>query len=926
MSIILATVVVWAGWQVGWLQPLEDLAYVALFRLRGERSWNDTVVVIEINDATLQELGQFPIARQHYATLLNQLAPASSTTVVLDFLFVEPSEDDPQLARAMEQHGHVVLAQAWDAERRPMLPTPQLADAAIATGHVLKDESSDGIARYIRSDPGNIDAISVAALQAHQLVSPTPITSPVISDVLWINWPSSAAQAPHYSFIDVLYGAIPAQEFNNKIVFVGMNASAADPLKTPYDISPPTSGVYSHAAAVSNLLDNRLLWHTDRGYYWILWLGGPCLGWWLMRWRVGRQLLTWLGVSIIWCCLSAILFHSQYWIPTTTPIVLFMAMGGAIAVSEQWRTYVQLRCSEERYALAVNGSNEGIWDWDLSRHSLYLSPRWVQMVGIRPMISDIQLSSDGSLTASPQVWLTRVHPEDRAELERAIAQHIDQNTDYLEHEYRLIDDTGTIRWMLTRGVVTRNRHGIPLRMAGSQTDVTSRKDAETQLHQHIFYDALTGLPNRALFLAKLQDALAEIAPDHDVLTVFLIDVDRFQLITNSLGHEWGDRVLIELGKRFQAVLSGADILARLGGDEYAVLSTNCQKIPQVHQFAETLQKSLSTPFFLNQREIFTSVSIGIVVNSRHYKQPEHWLRDADTALSNAKALGKNCYRLFQNRMRTVLIDRLELENDLRRVLSTPDCTGLVLHYQPIVYLKTGKIVGFEALVRWQHQQHGLIPPGRFIPMAEETGLIIPMGEWVLREACHQMKQWTMAFPQKPLFTVSVNLASKQCALPDLPMIVQSILTEASLDASRLKLELTESAIMDNATSIVQMLHDLRSLGLQLAIDDFGTGYSSLSYLRRFPIDNLKIDQSFVSNMEVEADSAKIIETIVDLAHSLGIDVTAEGLETLAHSTQLQSLQCEYGQGYFFSRPVDAEAATQLLIQEHIDSYVIHNPA
>ena len=925
IPIFLATFTIWLGWHVGLLQPLEHLAYVALFRIRGDRPWNDNVVIIEIDETSLKELGQFPIARHNYATILEQLAQASSSTVVLDILFVEPSEDDELLSYAMEQHGRVVLAQAWDTEGLPVLPLPQLAASAMATGHALKDDTADGIARHIRSNINGVDALAVSALQAHRVSSITELPSLPNVDLLWINWPSSVANAPHYSFIDVLNGKVPSQTFNNKIIFVGISATAADPLKTPYNINPPTSGVYYHAVTTGNLLDDTLLLQLGKGqeeYEWygfILFMSVPCLGWWLTRWKVGRQLPTWLGLSLAWGGVSIALFHGQYWIPTATPITLLLAMGGAIAASEQWHIYLQLRQREERYALAVTGSNEGIWDWDLTRNLIYFSPRWTLMVGITDSHADLCLAPDRSLTAYPNVWLNRVHSNDRECLEQAINQHIQGHTDYLEHEYRLVQDQGAVRWMLVRGLVTRDRYGTPSRMAGSQTDITLRKEAETQLHQTVFYDALTGLPNRALFLEKLKQALTNPTPNNEFLTVFLIDVDRFQLITNSLGHDWGDRILIEIATRFQSILTDTDIISRLGSDEYAILSTRLRSIPDVNRFAEALQQCLKTPFHLNHRDIFTSISMGIVLNTYHYTQPEHWLRDADTALSNAKALGKSCYKLFQNRMRTVLLDRLELENDLRRVLSQLNCPGLVLYYQPIVYLKTGKIVSFEALVRWQHPRHNLISPGRFIPMAEETGLIVPLGEWVLRTACYQMKQWLTAFPQQQPFTISINLASKQCALPNLPDLVQSVLNETGLNASNLKLELTESAIMDNATSIVITLQNLRNLGLQLAIDDFGTGYSSLSYLRRFPIDNLKIDRSFISNMEAEADSVKIIQTIVDLAHSLGIDVTAEGLEKLEHSIQLQSLQCEYGQGYFFSKPVDAETATRILHQNQINS-------
>ena len=903
--------------QWGVLYPIEQLAYVGLFRIRGPIPWSEQIVVIEIDEATLDALSQFPLARHHYARLLNQLEAAEPTAIAFDILFAEASEDDPAFADAVFSQGQVVLAHAWDINTSPIYPTDVLNQAALMTGHILRDDDPDGIARRVRLYAGEDPALSIAALHVHRLTHNPDIELPFSHRTQWINWPGSAHLAPHYSFIDVIRGDIPTYTFRDKIVLVGLTATGQDPLKTPYNWNPPTSGVYFHAAVLSNVLEANVLHplgHSKTSLVLLFFLGGPGLAGLLSHWIFGRQWLTWLGLGVLWGCLSILLFHRYYWIPTTTPILLFALTGGLVAASEQWRIYLKLRQSEERYALAVTGSNEGIWDWDLTSNTLYVSPRWRMMVGALDSSSKQSSSNDETRHTIDQ-WFSRIHPDDRSNFNAAITAHLDGQTTFLEHEHRLLHDDGGVRWMLTRGVATWNRQGIPIRMAGSQTDITRRKDVETQLVQQAFYDSLTQLPNRTLFLSRLQETIASDQHSNDLITVFLIDIDRFQLINNSLGNKWGDRLLLDIVDRFQSHLGATDVIARLGGDEYAILSTRLQSYEAVTTFAQTLQDSLAEPFHLNHRDVFVSISMGIVLNSRYYDQPEHWLRDADTALSNAKALGKQCYKLFHNRMRMVLLNRLELENDLRQVLSQPHCPGLVLNYQPIVYLKTGKIISFEALVRWQHPDHGLISPGRFIPMAEETGLIVPLGEWVLRTACVQMKQWTTQFPTKSPFTMSVNLASKQCSLPDLPGLIHSILKDTQLAASYLKLELTESSIMENAESLVDMLHQLRHLGIQLAIDDFGTGYSSLSYLRRFPVNNLKIDQSFVKNMENEADSFKIIQTIVDLAHSLGIDVTAEGLEKLEHSTQLQRLQCEYGQGYFFSKPVDAIAATRLLENE-----------
>lgn len=918
----IATGVIFLAIQNGLLGPLEKLAYIGLFQIRGTTPWNEAIVVIEIDNATLETLGQFPIDRYHYAHLLQTLTPLEPAVVAFDILFIDSSEDDTLLAQAMLQQGRVIIAEAWDVNGAKIDAVPLLKDTAVTTGHVLRDDDADGINRYVRATAGRLPSLGLAAWHVYQFsetVADSLSPSVLRDDKLWINWPGPTSNVQTYSFIDVVEHKIPQNALHNKIVLVGLNVTGQDTLKTPYNWHPPTSGPYFHAAVLNTLIEGnalRPIGHSGLIRFIILCLGGPALSWVLSGWKKGHQFSAGLLLGVCWGLLSLTVFHGQYWIPTVTPVLLIWLTSSFVTATTQWRTYRQLRQSEERYDLAVKGSNDGIWDWNIASNTLYVSPQWQKMAN--------PLEEINPSTWSMADWMQQIHPEDVDHFEAAIARHIDGQTPFLKQEYRLLQPDGSIRWMLTRGIVTRDHKGNAIRIAGSQTDISARKATEAHLIKQAFYDPLTDLPNRTLFLNHLQQAITDAHHSNEWVSVFLIDLDRFQLINNSLGNHWGDRLLIDLAERFGSYLQHNDLMARLGGDEYAILSTRFDR-SSAQTFAQNIHESLKSPFILNKREVFVSISMGIVVDSPYSNQtdgnqtddnqPEHWIRDADTALSNAKALGKSCSKFFHQRMRTTLLNRLDLENELRQVLYQRHCPGLILHYQPIVHLKTRQIRSFEALVRWQHPHHGLIPPGRFIPMAEETGLIVPLGEWVLRTACEQMRKWVSQFPNKSLFTVSVNLASKQCALPDLPQLVQNILEETHLSACYLKLELTESAIMDNASSFIDMLHRLRALGLQLAIDDFGTGYSSLSYLRRFPINNLKIDQSFVQNMENEADSVNIVQTIVDLAHSLGIDVTAEGLEKLEHSTQLQSLQCEYGQGYFFSKPVDADTATQFLEYE-----------
>jgi diguanylate cyclase (GGDEF)-like protein/PAS domain S-box-containing protein len=546
-----------------------------------------------------------------------------------------------------------------------------------------------------------------------------------------------------------------------------------------------------------------------------------------------------------------------------------------------------LRESEERYALAARGANDGLWDWNLITGSVYYSSRWKLMLG----------SDEDDIGSSPDE-VSRVRSD--------VESHLAGATLQFESEHRLLHRDGNYRWMLVRGLAIRDGAGRSSRFAGSLTDITEGKVS----------DALTGLANRILFLDRLARALERRRRHGDMYAVLFIDLDRFKLVNDSLGHIVGDQLLIAIAKRLQHCLRSNDscarfdtdhTIARLGGDEFTILLDDIKQVGDAMRVADRIQKTLALPFNLDGHEVFTSASVGIAVGARDYESPEAVLRDADTALYRAKALGKARYEVFDVEMRDRAVARLRLDTDLRRAIERHE---FHLYYQPIVSLQRNRIEGFEALLRWPHWDRGLVYPADFIPVAEETGLILPMGWWALREACRQLSIWQKTMPQGTPLTVAVNLSSKQFVQLDLALQLEQILVETGVAASSLKLEITESAIIDNTSSMIGLLLQLKSLGLQIAIDDFGTGYSSLSYLHRLPIDSLKIDRSFVSCMT--QDSAEIVRAIVGLAHNLGLDVIAEGVETVEQLEQLKALGCEFGQGYLFSRPVEHAEAEALL--------------
>jgi diguanylate cyclase (GGDEF)-like protein/PAS domain S-box-containing protein len=593
-------------------------------------------------------------------------------------------------------------------------------------------------------------------------------------------------------------------------------------------------------------------------------------------------------------------FYQTNYTPTEIDRKVIGIIAAAIGVEEERRaTQESLRESEERYALAACAANDGLWDWNLKTDEMYLSSRLKLLIGY----------DENDLSNTSAEFFQRVHPQDIDAVKAAIAAHVEGLTPEFESEYRVLHKDGTYRWLLCRGFAARDIEGKPYRIAGSQTDITQRKQAESQLLHQAFHDPLTGLPNRLWFLERLECALERAKGENYLFAVLFLDLDRFKLVNDSLGHALGDQLLIAIARRLEACLRPGDKIARLGGDEFTILLEDIKDISNAIQVAERIQKQLSLPFNLNGHVVFTTASIGIALSTLSYDQPEELLRDADTTMYRAKALGRARSEIFDQTMHTQAIARLQLEIDLRWVLERQE---LRVYYQPIVLLKNATIAGFEALVRWQHPTRGLVSPAEFIPVAEETGLIIPMGWWILRQACHQMRSWQEQFPAKPPLTISVNISGKQFAQPDLVKQIEQILQETGLDGSSLKLEITESVLVDNAEAALAILKQLQALGIQLAIDDFGTGYSSLSYLHRLPIDTLKIDRSFVNNVDSDPEKIEIICTIIALAWNLGMNVVAEGVETKKQMYQLQALKCEFGQGYFFSKPVDSQMVEGLI--------------
>ncbi len=583
-------------------------------------------------------------------------------------------------------------------------------------------------------------------------------------------------------------------------------------------------------------------------------------------------------------------------------------------ITERQRVEDALRESEERYELASRAANDGLWDWNLTKGVMYYSPRWKQMLGY----------TDKEISDNPNEWFSRVHPDDITQLKTNISSHIKGVSAHFECEYRVQHSNGSYRWMLSRGMAVMGNNKTALRLAGSQSDITLRKQAEDKLVHDAMHDSLTELPNRALFIDRLKHVIERSMRDsRHIYAVIFLDLDRFKDVNDSLGHLIGDQLLIATAKLLRSILRPMDTVARLGGDEFVILIEDIRDVSDVTRVADRIQKKLMAAALLPNHTIYMSASMGIVLSTTGYDRPEDILRDADTAMYRAKEKGRTRFEIFDNAMRDQIMLRLELESALRQAI---DRRELDVFYQPVVNIKTGRTVWFEALVRWKHTTRGLLPPGDFIPLADETGLIIQLDRMVMQKAALQLVRWQNQFPNDPPLGVSVNISGKHIASPDFVEYIVQTLEETRLNAASLNLEITENAAIGNIDIFREVLDKLENYGIQVQIDDFGVGYSSLNYLSHESIKVLKIDRSFISRIPKDRDYLKIVQAIITLTHGLGMTVVAEGVETKEQLAQLNLLECEYIQGKLISMPADEPSISSLLQNERRRTASVNQPA
>jgi diguanylate cyclase (GGDEF)-like protein/PAS domain S-box-containing protein len=570
-----------------------------------------------------------------------------------------------------------------------------------------------------------------------------------------------------------------------------------------------------------------------------------------------------------------------------------------IEITERQLIEESLKVSEERLDSILGAIEDVVWSMDETMSKTFY---------LNAAVEKIYGYSMSDFLEDHHLWLKVIHPEDRVRVKNTT--HTLPITGSFNEEYRILRPDREVCWVSNQGHCVYDRDGNLLRVDGIVRDITAQKKAQQQLVHDALHDPLTNLPNRNLFMERVEQALNHNKRNPQYLfAVMFIDLDRFKMINDSLGHIVGDQFLQAIAKLLASCLRGGDTVARLGGDEFTILVNDMRDPNEAMMIAERILNKFLHPIEIGDQSIFGSASIGIVINNREYETSDNLLRDADIAMYRAKSLGKGRFTIFDKEMYEQNLKTIQLDNDLRYAL---DRQEFELYYQPILHLSSEKLAGFEALIRWHHPERGLVPPNDFIPIAEETGLIIAIGDWVLHQASQQMHDWQSKFPEAKSLKMSINFTCQQIREKNLIEKLDRVLAVSGIDGSVLRLEITESSMMDQGEETIAKLEELRARNIQLSLDDFGQGYSSLSYLHRFPINTLKIDRTFVEQMSLGGQNLEIIRTIIILAHALDMNVVAEGVETHEQMSILKQLGCEYAQGYLFSRPVIAASAEKMI--------------
>ncbi len=909
-----------------WLQNWDHVIYDTYLKYWSHPAAND-VVIVAIDKQSLTKLGRWPWPRQVHARLIDILHQAGSKAVALDIIFSEPDQSDHRtdivLADALQRHGRVVLPVLPEQEQpytplKETLPIPMLTAAAARLGHVDMELDEDGINRRIFLKAGlNTAKWSQLALAMLELedTSITPSLGnqernprPNLLDA-WVRDYSAllpyAGPPGHFqriSYVDALFGNVPQKTFHDKFVLIGATAAGlGDALPTPVS-GQAMPGVEIQANILDALRRNTLVQSLDLRWQMLL-TGILVLSTLLLYSRLtpGGSLLVTVGLLILPIVFSFVLLRGLHlWF---APSAALLGLGLSYPLWS-WRRLVSATHSlleqKERAQVILHSIGDAVIATDAQGIVEYMNPTAESLTGW----------TGKQAREQPVNMLFRViNEQNREKVTYPVSRCLQtgRSITYPDHS-AVLSRNGREEWPIRASAAPiRNQKGEVLGSVIVFSDVTEpRRMAQQMVHQAT-HDALTELPNRTLLQEQLQAAIERTIRNGLRLVLLFVDLDRFKAVNDGLGHAVGDTLLKAVGTRLKASSREADTVARLGGDEFVIVLENIHHEAQATSIARKVRKALEKPYLIEGRECFITGSIGISLFPRDGRDAETLLKNADAAMYQAKEKGRNNVQYYSQKMNVHSRERLLLEHELRHAVER---NQLVLHYQPQVEPKTGKVLGVEALLRWQHPQFGLIAPAEFIPLAEETGLIIPIGQWVIQTATAQIKAWqTDGLPQLRL---AINLSPRQFMEPGVTDMIADTLKQSKLEPCYLELEITENLIMDDLENTVNTLQVLKSMGVKLAIDDFGTGYSSLSYLKRFPIDRLKIDKSFVRDIDTNPDDAAISSAVIAMAHNMKLKVIAEGVETEAQLNYLKSRSCDEVQGYYFSRPLPANEIAAVL--------------
>lgn len=553
---------------------------------------------------------------------------------------------------------------------------------------------------------------------------------------------------------------------------------------------------------------------------------------------------------------------------------------------------------DNRSSLAVTGTDDGLFDWNLVSNQVYYSNRWAEILGLQP----------NEMHPDPEEWMQRVHPEDAPHLQADLAAHLDGRSPQLNNEHRMLNADKQYRWVRVRARVLRDEYGSTIRLVGTMMPTHEQHLLEERLRHDALHHPLTGLPNRVYFLDQLRRSI-ERTKRHDQYQsgLVVIDLDRFQVINESLGYPKGDEILVTVAQRIESCMRTEDLIAHFDGDNFAILLENIHGAHDAIRVANRLQKEISRPFQVNGQEVFVTASLGIAMINIHYDHPQDLLRDAEAALSRAKAEGRGHYQIFDKDLHARSLSVLRMEAELRRAVERKEFR---VYYMPIISLKSGKITGMEALIRWEHPQRGIILPGEFLPLAEESGLMVQIGEQVLQTACARAQEWHTAGYSG--LNLAVNLSAHQFMDPNLVDRVKTALKQSSFSSNSLILEISETAAASEVEMNEAAFRGLHKMGVQIFVDNFGSTYSSLSYLKRFCVSGIKIDPSFIRELDKNPDDVSIVSAIVSMARILNLHVVASGVTQDSQLNYLHTRQVDEVQGFLFSKPVSAEKASHLL--------------